>query len=411
MENKRTDRECFLDRLRVAATCAVVLLHTITGVMDTTDMGAYPLEKRVFLGAMDLITWCVPAFLLISGYLFLNPDRKITFSRMAGKYCRRIVLALLCFGAPYAFLELLVQERAFHPQLLLKSIGMVLAGKTWSHMWYLYLILFLYLLTPAIKVLLARLPRAALYGILAILFLSSSLMPFLGKLMEQGILPGLVSGQLLEGDAGFWPSLPDGGIYLFYYLCGYLFLEKESDAGEGSFPERAFAERAANEWASAKKVSVGRRRLLLFLSVAALAGGMLTARLAGNYQLQMAYNYPFTVILSLLLMRLFQEYGRKEKEEKENQTKKIKTKKHSIPWEGLGSLCFAVYLVHPVFVNLLYKFLQVTPLAFTGRIQILGGSIPGIVLSLPLFFLVILLLSLLTAWVLWKIPLLRRYVL
>ena len=31
-------REVFPDILRTAATCAVVLLHTVTGVMDHTDM-------------------------------------------------------------------------------------------------------------------------------------------------------------------------------------------------------------------------------------------------------------------------------------------------------------------------------------------------------------------------------------
>ena len=38
------ERQHFLDVLRAAAACAVVLLHTITGVMDTTDMSQYLLE-------------------------------------------------------------------------------------------------------------------------------------------------------------------------------------------------------------------------------------------------------------------------------------------------------------------------------------------------------------------------------
>ena len=46
------ERETFLDKLRVTATCAVVMLHTITGVMDHTDMSAYPMEKKVFLVAV-----------------------------------------------------------------------------------------------------------------------------------------------------------------------------------------------------------------------------------------------------------------------------------------------------------------------------------------------------------------------
>ena len=70
-------REVFLDGLRVAATCAVVMLHTITGAMDITNMSEYPLEWKVFLAGLDLLCWCVPVFLMISGYLFLNPAREI----------------------------------------------------------------------------------------------------------------------------------------------------------------------------------------------------------------------------------------------------------------------------------------------------------------------------------------------
>ena len=80
------ERTVFLDKLRVAATCAVVLLHTVTGVMDHTGMGAYPLEKKVFLVILDLVCWCVPVFLLISGYLFLNPDRELGMRKMLLKY-------------------------------------------------------------------------------------------------------------------------------------------------------------------------------------------------------------------------------------------------------------------------------------------------------------------------------------
>ena len=42
---KMREREAFLDRLRVMATLAVVMLHTATGVMDATDMSLYPLNN------------------------------------------------------------------------------------------------------------------------------------------------------------------------------------------------------------------------------------------------------------------------------------------------------------------------------------------------------------------------------
>ena len=86
-------RKQFLDVLRVLATCAVVLMHVLTGATDVTDASIVPEYRSLLLSVMDLVTWCVPIFLLISGYLFLNPGRTLTYPVMIKKYCRRIALA------------------------------------------------------------------------------------------------------------------------------------------------------------------------------------------------------------------------------------------------------------------------------------------------------------------------------
>ncbi len=339
-------RHVFLDRLRVAATCAVVLLHTVTGVMDTTDMTRYPQERLLFLIILDLITWCVPLFVMISGYLFLNPTKEISFRKMFTKYCRRILFALFLFGVPYACMELVITERAFRWGMIKDAFIMVCKGQAWSHMWYLYMVLVLYLLTPAIKWILNRIPRTAFYGIIVLLLVESSILPFLKKLFA-------------------WDSLvvlPDGGIYLFYYLCGYLFVRANKKHSEIQ-----------------KEVAV--------LSLVVLFCGMVCSRLFGDYSVQMAYNYPFTVATSLLMMWI----AWKSEE-------KLQTKDTTL-WKSVGGLCFTIYLIHPVFLNVLYKFLRITLLDFS------------IWLSLPGIFLTVLILSVIMAWILYKIPVLRKYVL
>ena len=371
INHKTDDRQCFLDILRVAATCAVVLLHTVTGIMDTVDMTPYPLEKKVFLIALDWITWCVPVFLLISGYLFLHPGRRITFLQMLTKYCKRILLALFLFGIPYACLEQIMAEGTFRPTMAGEAVLLVLQGRSWSHMWYLYLILFLYLITPALKLLLRKIPDSALYVILGVLFAGSSILPFVKKLFSL--------------DELF--TLPDGGIYLFYYLCGYLFVK---------YPGKENKREGAGKGASRKT-----RELVFWGAVFAcvlLAAGMAASRIVWDDTVQMAYNYPFTVLLSLLLMWIFREREGKEKE------------KHRACWQSAGALCFGVYLIHPVFVNLYYKFLGLTPLNFPKEALVFGW-IPRIFLSLPLFFLAVLVPAFLGAFVLRKIPVLRKYVL
>ena len=199
-------REVFLDGLRVAATCAVVMLHTITGAMDITNMSEYPLEWKVFLAGLDLLCWCVPVFLMISGYLFLNPAREIGMGKMLTKYCRRILLALFVFGVPFALLEQVATERCLRLDMVGRGILMVLRGESWSHMWYLYRILFLYLLTPALRWFLTRVPVWGVYLVQGLLLAVCSGLPCLCRVL------GL----------GWGDQLPEEGIYLFYYICGYL---------------------------------------------------------------------------------------------------------------------------------------------------------------------------------------------
>lgn len=355
-QNKEIDsRKSFLDILRVLATCAVVLLHTISGVKDNTDMSLYPAQQRVFLSVLDLVTWSVPVFIMISGYLFLNPVRQFTMKQMLVKYCRRIVLALLLFGVPYACMELVITERSITIQMMGRAVLMVLQGKSWSHMWYLYLILLLYLLTPLIKWLLQKVARVWVYVVMAVLLIGSSILPWTNQYLGTKLL-----------------VLPDISIYFFYYLCGFLMASKSEKSDIGKNRDK-------------KNTGFGGSCFLLMIGI--LAVGMISYRLLAVQQINLAYAYPPTVLFSVLLF-----WGAADRNLKLQE--KVAKK-----WQKLGNLCFTIYLVHPVFVNIFYKFFELTPLDFP------------IGLSLPIFWLVIMILSVGSAWILGKIPLLRKYVL
>lgn len=350
-------RKQFLDVLRVLATCAVVLMHVLTGATDVTDASIVPEYRSLLLSVMDLVTWCVPIFLLISGYLFLNPERTLTYPVMIKKYCRRIALAILLFGVPYAASELVVAERTFRIRMIPEALKMTLTGHTWSHMWYLYLILFLYLITPLLKKVLRVLPVWGVGTVMAVIFLGSSVAPFLNKVLDSNSIP----------------VLPDGGVYFLYYLCGYFFAVREVCVDKGR-----------NVWLTA--------------AVAVLALGMILSRTLAGFSIQMAYNYPFTVLLAVLLFAA--GWNRS-------------IKKHRIPWQEAGALSFAVYLVHPVYVNLLYKFVKITPFTVLEQcgVQSVAAGQAVLILLLAAFCMVVLALATATAWVLRKIPVLRKFVL
>lgn len=373
-------RKQFLDVLRVLATCAVVLMHVLTGATDVTDASIVPEYRSLLLSVMDLVTWCVPIFLLISGYLFLNPERTLTYPVMIKKYCRRIALAILLFGVPYAASELVVAERTFRIRMIPEALKMTLMGHTWSHMWYLYLILFLYLITPLLKKVLRVLPVWGVVAVMAVIFLGSSVAPFLNKVLDVNSIP----------------VLPDGGVYFLYYLCGYFFavrevcVDKAESSGisgkgmeTGDTTEPVRGKRIGNVW---------------LMAAAVLMMGMILSRTLAGFSIQMAYNYPFTVLLAVLLFAAGWNGS---------------IQKHRIPWQEAGALSFAVYLVHPVYVNLLYKFVKITPFTVLEQcgVQSVAAGHVALILLLTVFCLVVLALATATAWVLRKIPVLRKYVL
>lgn len=179
------------------------------------------------------------------------------------------------------------------------------------------------------------------------------------------------------------PVLPDGGIYFFYYLCGYLFA-CGNVAVKPHVPEEAAW--VDNSDMQTKDACAWKKRAVLLVVVLIFAG-MICSRLIGDYSVQMAYNYPFTVVVSLLFMWLVR---RKES---------YFAGKNMQTFRALGELSFAVYLIHPVFLNLLYKGVHVSLLDFP------------IGISLPVVFLTVLFLATGAAWVLCKIPLLKKYVL
>ena len=410
-------RKQFLDVLRVLATCAVVLMHVLTGATDVTDASIVPEYRSLLLSVMDLVTWCVPIFLLISGYLFLNPERTLTYPVMIKKYCRRIALAILLFGVPYAASELVVAEKSFRVMMIPEALKMTLTGHTWSHMWYLYLILFLYLITPLLKKVLQILPVWSVVAVMAVIFLGSSVAPFLNKVLDSNSIP----------------VLPDGSVYFLYYLCGYLFVVREVcvDKGRnvgGQMVEPGSGRRAGDntEW-DGKTQNVESRAWNVWLTtaVAVLALGMILSRTLVGFSIQMAYNYPFTVLLAVLLFAAGQNGGWRADAPAASPVagtpgvdistagEEQERLKHRIPWQEAGALSFAVYLVHPVYVNLLYKFVKITPFTVLEQcgVQSIAAGHAVLILLLAVFCLVVLALATATAWVLRKIPVLRKYVL
>lgn len=358
---KTPKRVVFLDVLRVFAAAAVVLMHTVTGVLNGGfDMTGYERRRSAFLAIVDATTWCVPVFLMISGFLLLGRKRKITWKETIFLYCRRVFLALVLFGIPYSLLEQIGGERAFRIDMLPKAVWATATGNSWAHMWYLYLILLLYAISPILKWILEKVPRWAVYALLILLVTFAGALPFAEALLG----------------SGYAFLIPQESIYLFYYLMGYVFAVRE---------RRPFA-------------AEGYLCLGLFGLIEILEMG---SRFIPGYELNLAYAYLPTVLASVLLFNgcvaLWKE-GEDAKTSEDPDKQKDQDRMTKV-FKSMAELSFGVYLIHPVFLNFFYKFLKISIMDFRFFV------------GLPLFFAIAYLGASLVTWALKKIPVLRKYVL
>ena len=82
-----------------------------------------------------------------------------------------------------------------------------------------------------------------------------------------------------------------------------------------------------------------------------------------------------------------------------DEVKNLKIKESNYLWQ-MDRLCFCVYLVHPVFINFMYKFIKITPL-----------NIRIIPIGITVFFMIFVIVSFVASFILNKIPFLRKNVL
>lgn len=81
MAEKR--KELWVELLRIIACLSVVLIHTASQHFRDISVNSYSWKvSNVFHG---LIRFAVPAFIMISGYLYLNEKREITLSKLYKK--------------------------------------------------------------------------------------------------------------------------------------------------------------------------------------------------------------------------------------------------------------------------------------------------------------------------------------
>jgi surface polysaccharide O-acyltransferase-like enzyme len=149
------DRMARLDAARWVAAVAVVMLHC--AAQWVSDPGAYGSPDWVAANVYDSAArWCVPVFVMVSGALLLDPGKPMParafYARRAARICAPLVfwtLFYLVWRSVLGWLDDGQIDISFWPTK-------VAQGQPYYHLWYLYMIVGLYLITPLVRVLYYR---------------------------------------------------------------------------------------------------------------------------------------------------------------------------------------------------------------------------------------------------------------
>ena len=134
LNHRRTE----LDLLRLTALLCVVGLHVGSTVWKELPLWTAPWLTATLLRA----TWAVPVFVMLSGRFLLDPEK----TPRLGRYLARVGAALVFWGVVYQLFYLAVDWEHYNWK---RFAAGVFTGA--YHMWYLWMLLGLYALTPLLR--------------------------------------------------------------------------------------------------------------------------------------------------------------------------------------------------------------------------------------------------------------------
>lgn len=290
--------------LRAISAAAIVLLHVVAG---WESGGGIPLGIRWYIDDVFiqlLVRWAVPCFIMISGSLLLNPQKELELHKVM-RYIGRMFAVLITFGLGFCFIETYMNGTHDIKGLIIVSLKNLAEGKSWSHMWYIYMLIGLYMITPMLRVFVKGTSEKTYRFTLLVLFVFTILIPTIGR----------ITGLEIE------TFIPIGTSYLFYYLMGYYLSKRDVN-----------------------------RTIMLALGVSGILGLVITCVMQSE-DIQIGTE-PDNIFVAMYAVTIFAIAGKSVWLAKAADSKIIKS---------VSKYSFGIYILHPMFLNILNKGLGVFP--------------------------------------------------
>ncbi|MCI6157239.1 MAG: acyltransferase family protein [Peptoniphilaceae bacterium] len=302
-----------LSYLRVVACCAILILHTVftaNGLYADQITAQQNIISRVVVNEM---MWAVPVFLMVSGSLLLQKDRKISYQKLFRKYIARVFWALVIFSVLDWCFDLVMNHTPFTGEAVMSLVKDFFQGKGWAHLWYLYLLIGIYLMVPFLKRWIDGASTTDILYMLALLFLFQSLIPLL---------------EAFVGNVNFYILFFT--VYLLYFIAGYAIERKIL-----TIPTRL-----------SLSGLIGSTVLLAFFTILRWKSGNTVP------DFLFGYSSPLIVIQSLCLFGLSGCQNHTRDREKKDTPRAFE---RFLLW--IDSVSFGIYLIHMFFVRLFLRYM------------------------------------------------------
>lgn len=121
---------------------------------------------------------------MISGALFLDPEHDFDLKVFLKKNVFRILLAILTVGFVFALMEQVYTHKTINFGIILTAVKNNLCGNNWDHLWYLYMILGLYLMTPMFRCFTINASDTVLKFTVGVIFVYACVLKTIGLFLE-----------------------------------------------------------------------------------------------------------------------------------------------------------------------------------------------------------------------------------
>ncbi len=312
MSGKDLVRNHSFEYMRSIACLAIVLMHMMN-VSEILYRSEISKSSDCFsMMIVYLMMWAVPLFVMVTGALILDPSKKVTLKNLYGKYILRVFVALFVFVFIFRFVDMFMNGEAFSLAVIGNAFYKFFTATSWSHLWYLYLMIGLYVLLPAYRSVTASLDRKTFLYILTAYAVFLSLLPL---------------SDIFGVSTGF--HLQTSAVYVLFFFAGY----------------------AVKSGVLQIKKSIA---LILFLLSTALIALFCIMRydldLTGLDVMLGSYSSPLVVVQSVSLFALMYKDAA---EEKNGFLMKLVTL--------FDRSSFGIYLIHMIFLRLFLRHMQINP--------------------------------------------------